>query len=73
MCDVATTGMLALNDDAFVFCSLHTYTQVGLSLLRYKLWHFSMFSIHIIGYAISDTALASLISRYSDPDQQVWM
>ena len=38
--------------------------MVGLSLLRYKLWHFSMFSLHIIGYAISDTALASLISRY---------
>ncbi|KAM3569762.1 hypothetical protein VYU27_008142 [Nannochloropsis oceanica] len=44
--------------------------MVGLSLLRYKLWHFSMFSLHIIGYAISDTALASLISRYSAPEHQ---
>ena len=33
--------------------------------------HFALFSIHIVGYAISDTALASLISRYSSPDSQV--
>jgi hypothetical protein len=30
-----------------------------------------MFFVHIMGYAISDTALASLISRYSSPDAQV--
>jgi len=45
---------------------------VGLSLVRDRLWlHFALFSLHIVGYAISDTALASLISRYSSPDAQV--
>lgn len=49
-----------------------TITQVGLSLVRTRLWlHFALFSVHIVGYAISDTALASLISRYSSPDAQV--
>ncbi|CAM9497218.1 unnamed protein product [Heterosigma akashiwo] len=44
--------------------------MVGLALIRQPLVHFAMFSVHILGYAIADTALSSLISRYSSPDTQ---
>lgn len=44
--------------------------MLGLALIHNQAVHFFMFSVHVMGYAISDTALASLISRYSSPDAQ---
>jgi DHA1 family tetracycline resistance protein-like MFS transporter len=44
--------------------------MIGLSLIRYEPIHFSLFVAHIVGYSIADTALASLISKYSSPSTQ---
>jgi DHA1 family tetracycline resistance protein-like MFS transporter len=44
--------------------------MVGIALIRTEWIHFSMFAGHIVGYSIADTALASLISRYSAPSTQ---
>lgn len=44
--------------------------MVGLSLIRSKALHFGLFVAHIVGYSIADTALASLISKYSSPASQ---
>ncbi len=39
--------------------------MVGIALVREEVPHFALFLLHIIGYSIADTALVSLISRYS--------
>ncbi len=45
-----------------------TVGMVGISLVRSWLLHFLFFSVHILGYSIADTAIISLISRYSVPN-----
>eukprot|EP01084_Bolivina_argentea_P187110 322371_1 len=45
-----------------------TVGMVGISLVRSQLLHFLFFSMHILGYSIADTAIISLISRYSVPN-----
>mmetsp|Transcript_16818 Transcript_16818/g.37887 ORF Transcript_16818/g.37887 Transcript_16818/m.37887 type:complete len:721 (+) Transcript_16818:73-2235(+) len=44
--------------------------MLGLALIRDKARHFFFFAVHILGYSIADTALVSLVSRYSDPSSQ---
>lgn len=44
--------------------------MVGVALVRKEVFHFMLFTLHIVGYSIADTALASLISRYSNPSTQ---
>ena len=44
--------------------------MVGVALVRKETLHFMLFVGHIVGYSIADTALASLISRYSAPATQ---
>mmetsp|Transcript_16133 Transcript_16133/g.21038 ORF Transcript_16133/g.21038 Transcript_16133/m.21038 type:complete len:665 (+) Transcript_16133:68-2062(+) len=44
--------------------------MVGLAMIRQPFVHFSFFSLHILGYAIADTALSALISRYSSSSTQ---
>lgn len=44
--------------------------MLGLALVRKELLHFILFDIHIVGYSIADTALVSLITRYSSPASQ---
>ena len=44
--------------------------MIGLSLVRNEPIHFTLFVMHIVGYSIADTALASLISKYSTPSSQ---
>jgi MFS family permease len=44
--------------------------MIGLSLIRNEPIHFTLFVAHIVGYSIADTALASLISKYSTPASQ---
>jgi Na+/melibiose symporter-like transporter len=44
--------------------------MLGLALIRAKAKHFFFFAVHILGYSIADTALVSLVSRYSDPSSQ---
>jgi MFS family permease len=42
----------------------------GFALIRHQVIHFVLFTIHIIGYSIADTTLASLISTYSSAMNQ---
>ncbi|KAG5188576.1 major facilitator superfamily domain-containing protein [Tribonema minus] len=44
--------------------------MLGLSLVRYTPLHFLLFSVHILGYSMADTALVSLISRYAGSNAQ---
>lgn len=44
--------------------------MLGLALVRAPAPHFVLFGCHILGYAIADTALVSLISRSSAPRSQ---
>ena len=44
--------------------------MVGVALVRKETLHFMLFVGHIVVYSIADTALASLISRYSAPATQ---
>lgn len=44
--------------------------MVGIALVRKEKLHFMLFTVHIVGYSIADTALVSLISRYSSPTSQ---
>ncbi|CAM9646203.1 unnamed protein product, partial [Chrysoparadoxa australica] len=44
--------------------------MLGLGLMRFKPLHFALFSVHIIGYSMADTALVSLITRYADEETQ---
>lgn len=44
--------------------------MVGVALVRSQIPHFLLFTAHIVGYSIADTALVSLISRYSAADTQ---
>ena len=39
-------------------------------IVRSKAFHFTLFGCHIIGYSIADTALVSLLSRYSSTHSQ---
>ena len=50
--------------------SLLATGMVGVALVRKETLHFMLFAGHIVGYSIADTALASLISRYSAPATQ---
>lgn len=42
----------------------------GFALIRHRVMHFGLFTLHIIGYSIADTTLASLISMYSSSMNQ---
>lgn len=44
--------------------------MLGLAVARDKVLHFALFSCHILGYSIADTALVSLVSRYSAASSQ---
>lgn len=44
--------------------------MIGVALVRQETIHFILFTIHIVGYSIADTALASLISKYSSRTSQ---
>jgi len=44
--------------------------MLGVAFVRQQHIHFTLFVIHIIGFSLADTALASLISRYSSPSSQ---
>ena len=44
--------------------------MLGLGFVREKIPHFLLFACHILGFTIADTALVSLISRYSAPVSQ---
>ena len=44
--------------------------MVGIALVRKEPEHFLLFAAHIVGYSIADTALVSLISRYSPAQSQ---
>ena len=44
--------------------------MLGIALVREEVPHFLLFSLHVVGYSIADTALASLITRYSTEDSQ---
>ncbi len=44
--------------------------MVGFSLVQSQFLHFLLFGVHILGYSIADTAIVSLISRYSPPGTQ---
>jgi len=39
--------------------------MLGLAVVRNKVKHFVLFSTHIVAYTVAETALVSLISRYS--------
>lgn len=39
--------------------------MIGVALVREQVPHFLLFTLHIVGYSIADTSLASLISKYS--------
>lgn len=43
--------------------------MIGIALIRYQPVHFVMFTLHILAYVISDTALISLISTHSSSSQ----
>jgi len=42
----------------------------GVALVRDEWAHFALFVVHIVGYTVADTALVSLITRYSSPQSQ---
>ena len=44
--------------------------MLGLAAVRYQPLHFVLFSIHIVAYTVAETALVSLISRYSTLQSQ---
>jgi MFS family permease len=44
--------------------------MIGVALIRFPLIHFILFGIHILGYSIADTSLASLITKYSTSNNQ---
>lgn len=43
---------------------------IGVALVRKEGLHFLLFTVHIVGYSIADTALVSLITRYSSQSSQ---
>lgn len=44
--------------------------MIGVGMIRHRGFHFAMFGLHVVGYSIADTALASLITKYSSPATQ---
>ncbi|RYH20356.1 MFS transporter [archaeon] len=44
--------------------------MIGVALVRERTLHFLLFALHVVGYSIADTALASLITKYSSPANQ---
>eukprot|EP01031_Cornospumella_fuschlensis_P050777 gene50777-62101_t len=44
--------------------------MVGVALVRERRLHFMAFALHVVGYSIADTALASLVTKYSSPANQ---
>jgi Na+/melibiose symporter-like transporter len=44
--------------------------MIGIAFVRNEKMHFALFTVHIVGYSIADTALVSLISRYSSQSSQ---
>jgi DHA1 family tetracycline resistance protein-like MFS transporter len=44
--------------------------MAGLSVVRNRFFHFVLFSVHILGYSMADTALVTLISRYAGKNMQ---
>ncbi|NDC43293.1 MAG: MFS transporter [Chitinophagia bacterium] len=61
---VGKHGMLAVGN-AILAAGL-----VGVALVRDEWAHFALFVTHIVGYTVADTALVSLITRYSSPQSQ---
>ena len=43
---------------------LLAFGMLGVAFIREQHLHFFLFAVHVVGYSIADTALASLISRY---------
>ena len=58
-------GMLGKHATLAIGNFLLAAGMVGVALVRNEPVHFFLFAAHIVGYSIADTALASLISRYS--------
>ena len=50
--------------------TIHTIGMIGVALVRKEIPHFMLFASHVVGYSIADTALASLIARYSTSTSQ---
>ncbi|CAN0542296.1 unnamed protein product, partial [Ectocarpus sp. 12 AP-2014] len=44
--------------------------MVGVAFSRHPVVHFALFTVHIMGYSLADTALVALISRYASPATQ---
>ena len=44
--------------------------MIGVALIRKQGLHFLLFTVHVVGYSIADTALVSLITRYSSSSSQ---
>jgi MFS family permease len=44
--------------------------MIGIAMIRVKVVHFIIFAVHVVGYSIADTALSSLVTRYSSSDSQ---
>jgi len=44
--------------------------MIGVAVVRAKVPHFVLFSLHVLGYSIADTALVSLLTRYSSSSSQ---
>eukprot|EP00903_Cladosiphon_okamuranus_P015364 g14190.t1 len=44
--------------------------MLGVALSRNPVIHFALFTVHILGYSLADTALVALISRYASASTQ---
>lgn len=44
--------------------------MLGIALVRDVRLHFLLFTLHVIGYSVADTSVASLISAYANPSSQ---
>lgn len=44
--------------------------MIGVALIRSRDINIAIFAVHVVGYSLADTAVASLVTRYSPSDQQ---
>lgn len=44
--------------------------MVGVALVRSRELNIAIFAVHVVGYSLADTAVASLVTRYSPSDSQ---
>ena len=63
-------GLIGKHGTLIIGNSFLALGMVGIALIRKETLHFVLFTVHIVGYSIADTTLASLISRYSSPKSQ---